>query len=792
MMIEGWVKKDEAGEIIDRGAWVLLGYEETKGLGPGNPEDNPEGIALDLGKNVKAETFAIDNPVYAGAGNQINEIDTPDPEYPDEETYTGLILNDFGVEQYATAIARRPSLFVNPIIKSQSDAEDSDGDLKTLETNVVMEAGDVSAIMLYKEGRLRQGGPADIMMRRWVLPEDFETVVGHEFDPAFDNPFDFRFMVADVEDDEGLVTYTPEFGDDTGWDPDIVPAEDEFIAGTAYPRDWYPNGVLIDGALDLSSTIDEVHGDLGSDNITAASIVPSWHADLFPEIAVPLADGTLTYEDCATCHADSWAADENGDPVHGILDKVVFWNQDATNLYDKYWTNRYDLSKGHRGFLDGDFVMVMFGYAPNWLLASHGKEPINLFVRRSFDGGEHWTTTPAELDEGEAGTTYTQWQGVGDDVNEYTETYAEGDFEKMRNVSNIITSQGTIIDPRYSPTNMRRQTDILRRLTTEYTYEPLTGIFSMDTLSVDKGLEDARNDDLRDPSKFFAVYESGDTAPVASGLEAAAENLYYSRATNWGDDYEEVLWGPSQSGDTWYAWDWLENQADDKSGEAAIAASPSGQFMWAVWNQWKEEGEEHVYDTDAIFRRIYWLPDELRQYVTVEIVEEPVDVVEGEAVELTATASYTIGDESQPTDELTYAWDLDADGVFETEGQTVTTVATGALECVAVRAVAPSGTSDVDWGYINGAKETPRVWNVKLVDNIGLAGTREKPEGQLQEPGPARSRRRRRLRPQHRSGHRLGRRDHRSGSHRREERRPRARSASWSASTSTRPRASTR
>ncbi len=43
-------------------------------------------------------------------------------------------------------------------------------------------------------------------------------------------------------------------------------------------------------------------------------------------------------------------------------------------------------------------------------------------------------------------------------------------------------------------------------------------------------------DDLRDPSKFFIVYETGDNTTVAEG-EAVPLDLFYSRATNWGDDY---------------------------------------------------------------------------------------------------------------------------------------------------------------------------------------------------------------------------------------------------------------
>ena len=53
--------------------------------------------------------------------------------------------------------------------------------------------------------------------------------------------------------------------------------------------------------------------------------------------------------------------------------------------------------------------------------------------------------------------------------------------------------------------------------------------------------------------KIFAVFETGNTAAVADGAEATAENLYYSRATEWGDFWDEVLLVPErqQSHDPW-------------------------------------------------------------------------------------------------------------------------------------------------------------------------------------------------------------------------------------------------
>jgi hypothetical protein len=53
------------------------------------------------------------------------------------------------------------------------------------------------------------------------------------------------------------------------------------------------------------------------------------------------------------------------------------------------------VAKGHRGFIDGDFIMMMYAWSPNWKANSVGNDHYNLYARRSFDGGLTWTTTPA-------------------------------------------------------------------------------------------------------------------------------------------------------------------------------------------------------------------------------------------------------------------------------------------------------------------------------------------------------------------------------------------------------------
>jgi hypothetical protein len=985
MMLEGYDKYilDADGNTVDengdgvpdtvRSAWLLMGYEDSKGLGPGAPLKDAEGNPLpdeeqpdagDIGKVTKCDTFEFTDPSYAKPGHMLNAPDLGNPGYeidelvpptqdPDSGEWitttvpprTGLLENDLGELQYGTPIARRPSLFVNPILKIEpiDDAGNivtRNDDLSSItgyKADIKMKPGMTSAIMLFKEGTMRQGGPADIMLRRWVVPgQVYDPATGekHEWDAHWDNPYAIANLVADVPTDpEGDIVYegfteangnpvplwekqetgTSPSGqpiyeyvqvgtvdvdaDGDGWDKEIMtgslftgtvwegtysrsvyPAFDDSDAHPAFDdftSEYYPNGVLVKGVQNVSSTVPLDVRELDSsqgEKPGPIETIPAWHLDLMPDLKAKVDDGTLSFTDCYSCHPDSWGVKEEGDyPSHGILNRVWWWSQtdgsdevdaeilDVTavnnytdpdtlepitgdtpilsitpeelkawgpNQYDEHWKNPYELAKGHRGHIDGNDVMVMFGYAPNWLQSHYGAEPINLFVRRSFDGGRSWTTTPDTTNEGLVGTPYTydpalvgdtidgdgvtggleaaaamqawidggvslegaaygslytddapnvysQVQGTGDEekgrVFFYLEDYAARDFERQRNVSQYYDSSSTIIDPRYSPTNFRRQTAIIRKLSAvqiddtttgdvaeqyniangRFYFEPMTvtpdeTLFGEDGVNFDlvngatplepedPVLLTGRTDDVRDPSKFFAVYESGDSAAMREGLEADAENLYYSRATEWGDTWEDVLWVPNSdttkgnpdanTEPSWY-WDWLENAADDKSGEASVGSSPGGQFFYATWNQWTiYEGDEHEHNFDAIYRRCYWVPDILRDQIfpepTLSISPDNPVAAEGEVVTLTATV-----DMPELADRLLYVWDLDGNGSFESTGETVKMVASGAMQHVTVIVKDKVGggiTADDTW--INGGANKPMVWNVRTVDKLHIAG----------------------------------------------------------------------
>ena len=56
--------------------------------------------------------------------------------------------------------------------------------------------------------------------------------------------------------------------------------------------------------------------------------------------------------------------------------------------------------------------------------------------------------------------------------------------------------------------------------------------------------------------------------------------------------------------------DWLEHDREDLSGEAANTCNNGGTYYYAIWNQWQEDEFENVSNSDAIFRRVMYLPDD--------------------------------------------------------------------------------------------------------------------------------------------------------------------------------------
>ncbi len=515
-------------------AIVIMGAEESKALGEGAPEDAGGGQPEeeepeDVGKNMWYYSFDLRNPAFVQQGGMLNQpaID------PETGTFFELLVDDFDNNFYETEISRRFSHFSQPI-------------------HQIGDAG-VSAVLIVKQGIINQGGPADIFLRKTVVPDD----VWEDCETDGDDATTERCLPAG---------YNPYAYENMACEDDPVDPNDGWVYKEDLNNDgFYDNPRYVQG-LCLSNMI----------NVSGGTVVDC---------------GNTSGADCVA--AFPWEGQD--DIGTDGFPKVTEWVQTVDNLDDQSWENPYDVAKGHRGFIDGDFILMMYAWSPNWQANSVGNDHYNLYARRSFDGGVTWTTTPGADDPnglpdlgGDGTETCENYKQADGTINTVCTTYGAGEFEQSRNLSQLIGNKETILDPRYSPTGGIKML-------------PITDLKGIGFTGYD--------DDIRDPSKFFIVYETGDNTTVAEG-EAVPLDLFYSRAVNWGDDYDLAEYYNESTGETEWGFDWLEHDREDLSGEAANLANNGGTFYYAIWNQWQEDEHENVSDSDAIFRRIMYVDDE--------------------------------------------------------------------------------------------------------------------------------------------------------------------------------------
>ncbi len=612
---------DSTGEVMDAvidNAFVVVVAEEDKGLGAFGfyedgtactPTDNhdevqdPDCIPFDEGKNMWYYSFgmSLSDDIAEEAdgllaslafhGNMLNqpEVSWETGEfYPVRNTADMWDFGDYNFDIYNTEIARRGSLLAQDIAKvhkDTSEAKAKDGLL---------------ALPTWKQGAMNQGGPADVMSRRivmekrkWELDED-------------GNPYAFRNMEC------------------TTW----------AYADGSNPN--YPDGLCLDSAINLSATIPDTCVDTDTGETTDCPAV-----DLDQGTAFGIGDTNPILQGKELDDGDDTTKDSN-------TDKVLTWHQcpasfttvsstdgteivtcdndartDDSTLSDQSWYNPLEVAKGHRGFLDGDFVMMLYAWSPNWRLNAKGSDRYELYIRRSFDGAETWTTLPKGFTtvEGDKfdgdGTvtceTYRSAETGSDKVepracNEYGENAAE----QARNVTQMSSMRTTTLDPRYAPT---------------------AGSITADPFAV--GIPgyvsgDGDSEDVRDPSRYFIAFETGDNTTTAEG-EPEPLDLFYSRAINFGDDY--VVWADEGALEECYPSDPHDdidpdtgvpveiqgsgfcNEFDQldrgtpgvEASEASLTANPGGEFMYGAWAQLEHDDSGELIDSDAQARRVWWI-----------------------------------------------------------------------------------------------------------------------------------------------------------------------------------------
>jgi hypothetical protein len=619
-------------DIVDS-AFVIFQSEESKGLGsfgfesgtPCDPDTDEGCIAFDEGKNQWYYSFNMeltgdDAGNYAdkenldsllanlgGHGNQLNqpEVDWTTGEfYPVANTADFWDFGDYNYEIWPTEIARRASLLAQDI----SDVTPIGGASNA-------KAG-LLAMPMWKQGIMQQGGPADVMFRRIIIPRGWNpNIPPNPNNPISGNPYAFRNMACE----EWLY----------GRGNDGMPENPN-----------YPDGLCMDSATNLSGYIPDTCTDSQGDDgntVVCPQVdlsqgttfgVGDTNPVLQGNLVEPNTTKVLTWHQCPAAFTTVSASTDLE-----VLNCDTDLRTDASTLQDQSWYNPLDVAKGHRGFLDGDFVMVLYGWSPNWRTNAVGNDRYELYIRRSFDGGETWTTLPANYKHADG----TSWSGAGTVTCETfrsSETggggivepracnaYDAGAAEQARNVTQLKSMRTTTLDPRYAMTGSPRGDSI--------TADP----FGVGTTPW------ADTEDVRNPSRYFIVYETGDNTTTAEG-EAEPLDLNYGRAVSFGDHYQ--VWAEEEDLSVCYPSDPHEvtdvpeeligsgfcNEFDQmeqgspglEASEASLEANPGGQFMYGVWAEVEHEvGEnnETLWDTvvssDARARRVWWIDDYISQ-----------------------------------------------------------------------------------------------------------------------------------------------------------------------------------
>ena len=73
-------------------------------------------------------------------------------------------------------------------------------------------------------------------------------------------------------------------------------------------------------------------------------------------------------------------------------EKMLRWGWSPANLADKSGTNPRDDARAHRGALNGDDLLIGYTWTPNW--GRNANDKYDFYIRRSFNGGQAWTTDP--------------------------------------------------------------------------------------------------------------------------------------------------------------------------------------------------------------------------------------------------------------------------------------------------------------------------------------------------------------------------------------------------------------
>ncbi len=260
--------------------------------------------------------------------------------------------------------------------------------------------------------------------------------------------------------------------------------------------------------------------------------------------------------------------------------KMLRWGWSHDNLADSSARNPYTDSKAHRGALNGDELLIGYGWTPNW--GRRANDKYDFYVRRSFNGGQSWTTDPDPGDSEpiEHNVVFRvpvidyEEQTVIWDEEVVTTAYGPGAAEPPRNVSNLRNNRTSVLEPR-----------LVKTPGTILTYGNPTGY----------------PEDVQDSSVYQLAYGlefNQNTLPDGVVFPQLPLDIYYSRTKDKGQRYESVIVTPQGgSGKPQEGWNPLAKDKPEQ-GAAQLRQTPDGSRMYGIW---LEEGEK---GSDIMFRRV--------------------------------------------------------------------------------------------------------------------------------------------------------------------------------------------
>jgi len=259
--------------------------------------------------------------------------------------------------------------------------------------------------------------------------------------------------------------------------------------------------------------------------------------------------------------------------------KMLRWGWSHDNLTDSSAKNPHTDARAQRGSLNGDELIIGYSWTPNW--GRRANDKYDFYVRRSFNGGQNWTTDPGDSESIEHNVVFRvpiedeETQTVIWTEEVVTTAYGPGASEPPRNVSNLRNNRVSVLEPRLVKTP-----------------GTITDLYGNPT---------GYPEDKRKPGVYQLAYGlefNQNQLPDDVVYPKMPLDIDYSRTKDKGQRYESVVVTPQGgSGKPQEGWNPLAKDKPEQ-GAAQLRQTPDGSRLYGIW---LEEGDQ---GSDIMFRRV--------------------------------------------------------------------------------------------------------------------------------------------------------------------------------------------